>query len=64
MKGVEATKEEKSLSDLRDDAEMEQTRMWGELMSGQSVLVRNVTPGDRQDLTGRWSPKDLGSERN
>jgi hypothetical protein len=56
MKGVEATKEEKCLSDLSDDAEMEQTRTWGELTSGQSVLVRNVTPGGRQDLTGRWSP--------
>lgn len=64
MKGVEVTKEEKSLSDLRDDAEMEQTRVWGELTGGQSVLVRNVTPGGRQDLTGRWSPWDLGSERN
>ena len=56
MKGVEATKEEKSLSDLRDTAEMEQTRTWVELTGGQSVLVRNVTPGGRQDLTGRWSP--------
>ena len=56
MKGVEAMKEEKSLSDLRDTAEMEQTRTWGELTGGQSVLVRNVTPGGRQDLTGRWSP--------
>ena len=62
-KGVEAT-EEKSLSDLRDDAEMEQTRAWGELTGGQSVLVRNVTSRGRQDLTGRWSPWDLGSERN
>ena len=56
MKGVKARKEEKSLSDLRDDADMEQTRTWEELTSGQSVLDRNVTPGGRQDLTGRWSP--------
>ena len=55
MKGVKARKEEKSLGDLRDDADMEQTRTWEELTSGQSVLVRNVTPGGRQDLTGRWS---------
>lgn len=47
MKGVEVTKEEKSLSDLRDNAEMEQTRVWGELTGGQSALVRNVTPGGR-----------------
>ena len=37
-------------------AEMEQTRTWGELTSGHSALVRNVTPGGRQDLPGRWSP--------
>ena len=58
MKGVEATKEEKSLSDLRDDAEMEQTRMWGELMSGQSVLVRNVTP--RRQVGPHWQMKSMG----
>lgn len=29
MKGVETTKEEKSLNELRDNAEMEQTRTWG-----------------------------------
>ena len=45
MKGVETTKEEKNLSDVSDDAEMEQIRVWGELTAGQSVLVRNVTPG-------------------
>ena len=55
MKRVETIKE-KSLNELRDNAEMEQTRTWGELTGGQSVLVRNVTPGGRQDLTGRWSP--------
>ena len=47
MKGAETTKEEKSLNELRDNAEMEQTRTWGELTGGQSVLVRNVTPGGR-----------------
>lgn len=47
MKGVGTTKEEKSLNELRDNAEMEQTRTWGELTGGQSVLVRNVTPGGR-----------------
>ena len=47
MKGIETTKDEKSLSDLRDDVEMERTRVWGELTGGQSVLVRNVTPGGR-----------------
>lgn len=47
MKGVETTKEEKSLNELRDNAEMEQTRTWGELTGGQSVLVKNVTPGGR-----------------
>ena len=46
MKGIE-TKDKKSLSDLRDDVEMEQTRVWGELTGGQSVLVRNMTPGGR-----------------
>lgn len=44
MKGLETTKEEKSLSDVSDDAEMEQTR---ELAGGQNVLARNVTPGGR-----------------
>ena len=44
MKGLETTKEEKSLSDVSDNAEMEQTR---ELASGQNVLARNVTPGGR-----------------
>ena len=47
MKGVEATKEKKSLSAITEDAEMEQTRVWGELTGGQSALVRNVTPGGR-----------------
>ena len=47
MKGIETTKDEKSLSDLRDDAEMEQTRVWGELAGGHNVLARNVTPGGR-----------------
>lgn len=46
MKGVETIKE-KSLNELRDNAEMEQTRTWGELTGGQSVLVKNVTPGGR-----------------
>ncbi|DAA13109.1 TPA: nuclear RNA export factor 3-like [Bos taurus] len=45
MKGLETTKEEKSLSDVSDDAEMEQTR---ELAGGQNVLARNVTPGGRK----------------
>jgi len=75
MKGVETTKDEKSLSDLRDDAEMEQTRVWGELTGGQSVLVRNVTPrrqvgphwqmksmgpGVRETKEGVWSPESVG----
>jgi len=42
MKGVETIKE-KSVNELRDNAEMEQTRTWGELTGGQSVLVKNVT---------------------
>ena len=47
MKGLETTKGEKSLSDVSDDAEMEQTRVWGELAGGHDVLARNVTPGGR-----------------
>ena len=47
MKGVETTKKEKNLSNVRDDTEMEQTRVWGEVTGEQSVLVRNVTPGGR-----------------
>lgn len=59
MKGVKARKEEKSLSDLRDDADMEQTRTWEELTSGQSVLVRNVTP--RRQVGPHWQMESLGS---
>ena len=47
MKGVETTKEEKSLSDVSDHAEMEQTRLWGELAGRRNVLAKNVTPGGR-----------------
>ena len=47
MKGAETTKEEKSLSDVKDNAEMKQTRVWGELAGGRNVLAKNVTPGGR-----------------
>ena len=55
MKGVETTKE-KSLNELRDNAEMEQTRTWGGLRGGQSVLVRNMTPGPH------WQMESMGPE--
>lgn len=44
---AEATEEENSLSDLGEDAEMKQTRVWRELACGQHVLTKNVTPGGR-----------------
>lgn len=67
MKEAEATKEN-SPSDLRDNAEMKQTRAWRELAWGQNVLVKNVTPeagrtppladGPGTDGSGTWGQEE------